>query len=231
MVDGGNAGDPAGAASPFRPVLVEAGPDGGPAIAIVRGRPWPAGGTVPQVAVAFVPFGTRAQAVACLKWMDGRRDRWTVWGRMAPILGSETTAAFIREERARDAARLAEARSRTREERRRARTVSMACDMVRDRHVITLRRGDDAQPVLTMRLSGRVEQERVWDWLRWQSHRYADWHAACLAGDALGVEGRILEGMLLEERRVRRAGLAAGGRRPLRFWRGQEVDGGTDAQG
>lgn len=210
----------------FEPELVGAGPDRGRAIAIRRRHKGVNGGLVADGTVATLRFNTRQEAVDRLDWMNTRPERWEVWGRMAPILGVDTLATFIAAEQAKEDAERAEQAARREEEERRASTVRMACEDDRSKVLITLKRGDDAAPVIRMALSSKAERDRIWDWLRWQTGRYRDWHALCAAKGPQAVEREILEGMLRDEARLRKAGLSAGGRRPLRFWRGDEEDAG-----
>lgn len=64
------------------------------------------------------------------------------------------------------------------------------------------------------------ERDRVWDWLRWQTRRFEDIRLRIDGIGAAAVERELLHEMLVTENRVRKTGLGAGGRRPLRFWRG-----------
>lgn len=65
------------------------------------------------------------------------------------------------------------------------------------------------------------ERERFRDWFRCQRDRFQDFAAFLEANDAIALERLLLREMLDAERRAKAAGIAAGGRRPLRFWRGE----------
>lgn len=67
----------------------------------------------------------------------------------------------------------------------------------------------------------RWERERFRDWFRNQRSRYDEFAAFLDGNDAVALERLVLREMLDTERRVKAAGLSAGGRRPLRFWRGE----------
>jgi len=85
---------------------------------------------------------------------------------------------------------------------------------------LMMQRGDETVPFLVLRLDQKAERDRVFDWARWQGLSYHGWRAHWEAHGSIALERLILEGMLRDERRIKAAGLGAGGRRPLKFWRG-----------
>jgi hypothetical protein len=64
------------------------------------------------------------------------------------------------------------------------------------------------------------ERERFRDWFRCQRPRFQEFATFLADHDAVALERLLLAEMLATERRIKAAGLGAGGRRPLRFWRG-----------
>ncbi len=66
------------------------------------------------------------------------------------------------------------------------------------------------------------ERERFWDWFKWQGSRWKEIAVADPAVPKVALERSLIEAMLKDEQAVKKQGLGAGGRRPLRFWRGAE---------
>jgi hypothetical protein len=67
----------------------------------------------------------------------------------------------------------------------------------------------------------RWERERFRDWFRLQRARFEEFAVFLDEHDAVALERQLLAEMLDTERRIKAAGRGAGGRRPLRFWRGE----------
>ncbi len=72
-----------------------------------------------------------------------------------------------------------------------------------------------------MRFSEKWERERVLDWLRWQKSRFIEFRDLLAAEGSAAVERTIIAGMRETEANIKARGLSTGGRRPLRFWRGE----------
>jgi hypothetical protein len=60
----------------------------------------------------------------------------------------------------------------------------------------------------------------VWDWVRWRRERFGRWRAIAKRRGSAAVIRAIIRAMLRDEMRLRAAGLATAGRRPLRLWQG-----------
>lgn len=88
---------------------------------------------------------------------------------------------------------------------------------------INMLRGDAKKPFWIILFRERWERERFRDWFRWQRHRFAAWAEFLEAHPAIDLDRLLLAEMLEVERRVKKSGGGAGGRRPLRFWRGEEA--------
>lgn len=84
---------------------------------------------------------------------------------------------------------------------------------------LTLERGDDE--FWSIRFDEKWERERFGDWMQWQRHRFGDFAEYMKEGDRFELERQLLREMLVTEQAVKKQGLGAGGRRPLRFWRGE----------
>lgn len=155
-------------------------------------------------------------------WLTSEAPRLTEFGRIASILGAATLDRLIDGRRDAEAAKAKERRRAAREAEKRAHAIwllrrEVGCDVA----VLDLRQGDEpAKPFLRLKFDHAWERDRVWDWASFQKHRWHDWKAHCDEHGAASTERLILAGMLETERAVKKAGLGSGGRRPLRFWRG-----------
>jgi hypothetical protein len=65
------------------------------------------------------------------------------------------------------------------------------------------------------------ERDRFWDWFSWQTERFQEFADHMKDGDRLDLERKLLKEMIVTEQAVKKQGPGAGGRRPLRFWRGE----------
>lgn len=89
------------------------------------------------------------------------------------------------------------------------------------RYLIALqRRGPNMPELWTIAFDESWERDRFLDWFRWQKERFETLVASVGTIPATDLERDLLEEMLRTEQAVRKAGLGAGGRRPLRFWKG-----------
>ncbi len=84
---------------------------------------------------------------------------------------------------------------------------------------VTLERGDDE--FWSISFDEKWERDRFGDWMEWQEHRFAEFAEYMTEGDRFELERKLLREMLVTEQAVKKQGLGAGGRRPLRFWRGE----------
>lgn len=89
------------------------------------------------------------------------------------------------------------------------------------RRVLALERASAKRPLWTIAFKDAWERERFWDWLKWQRPRFEELAALAAGLPPLELERRLLNEMLATENAMRKRGLGAGGRRPLRFWRGE----------
>lgn len=204
---------------PFEPALATFDGRRADAVALVRRRGGPDGSDV-GAAVWMRRFDVPAEARAFHRWMLGRSDRWAVWGRMAPILGPEFLGGLIGSEHDADGRARLEERRRGAEQRRRERTVWCKQFEHGRRPAIGLYQGDAPKPFWSVTFEQNWERERVWDFVSRRTERYCEWKELFEEQHAMTLERTILEDMLRTEREVKKAGLGAGGRRPLRFWRG-----------
>lgn len=168
----------------------------------------------------------RGEAERQFRWMSDRRDLLPRLGRLSLINGPHSVLAIVAEgvrldrEREIEEDMLAELRA---EQDARLHGVVESFVFERGgRFGLNLKRASDIDPVWEISFRERWERERFRDWFRCQDHRFAEW-----ADHADGHRGRVLERLLLAEmleteKRVKVAGLGAGGRRPLRFYRGEQ---------
>ena len=188
-------------------------------VALVRRRDGSDGPHV-GVVVWMRIFANPAAARAFHRWMLRRPERWAVWGRMAPILGPEFLGGQICSEHDADESARREERRRVEARRRRERAVWCRQFEGGFRPAIGLFQGDATTPFWCMRFDQNWERERVWDFVSHRTECYPAWKALFEKHDREMLERTILDEMLRTEREVKKAGLGAGGRRPLRFWRG-----------
>lgn len=93
--------------------------------------------------------------------------------------------------------------------------------MLKKRFAVTLEYGSDDDAFWSIKFDEAWERDRFWDWLKWQRNRFEEFAEFMKDGDRLDLERKLLREMLLTEQTVKKQGLGAGGRRPLRFWRGE----------
>lgn len=166
-------------------------------------------------------------------WLDARPDTCTRLGRHARLFGpldigvevevgveiDRVRADFERERRRQEDERLrAEAESKA----KRARIIGSWLDDRDGQYGINLRRGDTDKAFWIILFREKWERERFRDWFRNQRHRFTEWADFLESHSAIDLERLLLAEMLETERRVKAAKLDAGGRRPLRFWRGEQ---------
>lgn len=159
-------------------------------------------------------------------WMTRRPDQWSLWARLAFLFGDQAVSTIVVEGARRDADEAAVQEETARleaEERRRLheRIELFILDPKNQRPGLSLESGDEDKPFFVMRFSEKWERERVLDWLRWQRPRFAEFRTLVAAEGAVALERVVIAGMRQTEADVKRRGLGSGGRRPLRFWRGE----------
>lgn len=159
-------------------------------------------------------------------WMVARPDQWPLWARLACLFGDQAVSAIVVERAGRDAERAAAAKEAARlaaEERRRLHehVDLFVLDQKNKRPGLSLESGDEDQPFFVMRFSEKWERERVLDWMRWQQPRFREFRTVVESDGGVALERIVLAGMRDTEADVKRRGLGSGGRRPLRFWRGE----------
>ncbi|TCM07342.1 hypothetical protein [Sphingomonas sp. PP-CC-3G-468] len=178
-------------------------------------------------------FNTRAQADDAYSALRERQGAFGYWSVGVLVMGPEwlnpTTSMLIEEyidqrEQKREAlARELETEREKLDREQAARTVINAYFIKQgDRFAITLERGSPRnEKIWSITFDEAWERDRFWDWLGWQRNRFDEFAEYMLSGSRLELERQLLREMLATERDVKKQGLGSGGRRPLRFWRGE----------
>lgn len=171
-------------------------------------------------------YAHRRHAEAIFAWMTSRQEQWAVWGRLTPLVGPDGLLAAagqaVAEERRGTAHKLLRKREKARKAREKAKHVHSYLVDDRGEFGIDLRRGGQEDGFFVIWFRQQWERERFRDWWRPQVGRFPEFAAFFEQHGAKALERRLLKEMQETERRVRLAGLSAGGRRPLRFWRGDD---------
>lgn len=167
-----------------------------------------------------------SQAAAVFDYMCHCEDQWQLWGRIACLFAAEGVDRLVLDAayKAAEEAAVATEMQRLEEEdrlRRREIVELFILDPKSQRSGLALESGDENKPFFTMRFSEKWERERVLDWMRCQKSRYREFRALCEVEGSVALERAIIAGMRETEADVKRRGLVSGGRRPLRFWRGE----------
>jgi hypothetical protein len=215
--------DPNGArrpAAPFVPMLYEHLTNDLVGIGLVRNFAEAEGEIEPGLPVWIIEMAFAEDARERYDWMLTRPERWAVWARLAPIVGPEILTLMMEGEQDRDARRAVDLQALANRLARRARTVTALSTEVLGRPSVTLARGDEQEPFIVIAFDEPLERDRLWDWLRWQTHRYRGWRRLWDEKGTVALKRLIVRSMLQDEDSVRTAGRALGGRRPLRLWRG-----------
>ncbi len=137
-------------------------------------------------------------------------------------LGLEVDRLEMDEQRPKTERRAREAADQAEQERLQRLLIESFLDHADGWFGLNLRRGNEQKPFWVIRFRERWELERFRDWFRCQSPRFTAWAEFLETNNAASLERMLLREMLETERRVKKAGLGGGGRRPLRFWRGDE---------
>lgn len=128
----------------------------------------------------------------------------------------------LAEERERTSRELEKERLRQKEEQEAETGISAYFREKKGSYLLTLERGSDHDtPIWSISLEEAWERDRFWDWLCWQTERFEEFAEFMRDGCRLELERKLLREMLVTEQAVKKQGLGSGGRRPLRFWRGE----------
>ncbi len=169
---------------------------------------------------AYEALGTHVDRLQL--WSIGAMALGPDW--LTPII-SEIVASFVHErEEAREQQERTELAARDKAERQKAKENAIDAYLTNKnkRFQLLLQRGSHSSGVFwTIEFKESWERERFWDWLRWQRERFADLAEDLKHTTGFELERRLLREMLATEQVVKKAGLGSGGRRPLRFWRGE----------
>jgi hypothetical protein len=189
-------------------------------LALVRNFGEREGEIEPGLAVWILEMAFADDARERYEWMLTRPERWAVWARLAPIVGPEMLTLMMEGEQDEDVRLAAELQAQAERLAREARTVTALSTEVAGRPAVTLGRGSEKEPFLVIAFDEPVERDRLWDWLRWQTHRYRGWRMLWDDKGPGALRRLIVKSMLHDEHRVRAAGRSLGGPRPLRLWGG-----------
>lgn len=207
------------AASAYVPLLSE---DGTATVSLAR-QVRVAGEQILTGVVWSETFEDVAKARGRYAWMLSNSGRLTEWGRLAVILGPDTLTATLATAWQTELDLADKEMKRQEKDAWEAERIWLIQDEAGryNRPAIIMHMGNQrAEPFLRIILRERWEQERIFDWARWQSDQYHGWKAHCDEHGAKSLEQLIMTEMLRTENAVKKAGLGSGGRRPLRFWRG-----------
>ena len=159
-------------------------------------------------------------------WMVGQTSQWPLWGRIAVLFGEAALRPVITEaaerethlavQEAEEARLLEEARLQ-----RHSQVELFILEGKGNRAGLSLKSGDEHSPFFVMRFSEKWERERVLDWLRWHKDRFVTFRDIHDSDGSVALERLIIAGMRETEAHIKAQGQSSGGRRPLRFWRGE----------
>lgn len=179
-----------------------------------------------RIFVAGLAYAGLDRAGLVFDWICSQPAEWPLFARTAILFGEAALHAMViepAEQAAKQAAENAE-KARLAEEARLERHSKVnlfVLDPRGGRAGLSLKSGDESDPFFIMRFSEKWERERVLDWLRWQKHRFLAFRDLHDSNGCAALERVIIAGMRETEAKVKAQGLASGGRRPLRFWRGE----------
>ncbi len=206
--------------APFVPVLHDDATSDFVGLVLVRNHAERHGEVEPGLPVWILETAFAEDARERYEWMLTRPERWAVWARHAPMVGPEMLTLMMEGEQDEDVRLAAELQAQAERLAREARTVTALSTEVAGRPCVTLGRGSDKEPFLVMAFDEPVERNRLWDWIRWQTHRFRGWRMLWDDKGPGALRRLIVKSMLHDEHRVREAGQALGGPRPLRLWDG-----------
>lgn len=179
-----------------------------------------------RVAVAWEAELGPGRAKLVFEYMAGRPEQWSAWCRMATLFGEDSIRSSVVKDAEHEAEVLAVAAEQERLDRDDRLRLHQSIDLfIHDpkgrRPGLSLQSGDGAKAFFDMRFSEKWERERILDWLRWQKPKFREFREVVEQDGAVALERLIIAGMRETEADVRKRGLSGGGRRPLRFWRGE----------
>ena len=170
-------------------------------------------------------FDTDDETERCLQWMHSRPERWVYWGRLATVLGPVHLTAIVNDGLADDAERRRKEEAATREAAEQDARLSLIIESYLvergGRFGVNLKRANEREAFWDILFRERWERERFRDWWNCQRGRFQEFAEYLEERSAVELERLVLHEMMETERQVKKAGLSAGGRRPLRFWRGE----------
>lgn len=167
------------------------------------------------------------EAKSLCGWMWAMPEDWSIWGRIALRIGSATLDPMIidraRKHAAEEKERERRLRKEERERERLAREITLYLyDPKHKRSSLGLQRGSEDKAFWRMTFTEKWERDRVVDWLRWQQPRFHELEEYLNEHGSLELERLVLAGMRNAERAAKAKGITSAGRRPLRFWRGEQ---------
>ncbi len=188
------------------------------------------GAAVVRMVAWSATYADPSLAIDAYEALAHHEDRLTYWSVGATALGADwlnpTISMLVEDyliQRAEDrvtAAREADEARRVAEKELAAATKIDLYYLVRKKmFCLTLDRGDEE--FWSIKFQEKWERDRFGDWMQRQKHRFADFADYMTEGDRFELERKLLREMLVTEQAVKKQGLSAGGRRPLRFWRGE----------
>jgi len=217
MIDPSDAGT-------FRAVIVEPTMQSPLAVTLVRRN----GDVSPDEGGTTIwshTFDTAEEAEHCCQWMRSQPERWAYWGRLASVLGPVYVTAIVSKGVAEEAIRRRKEEAAAREAAEQDARLSLVIESYlverRGRFGVNLKRANEREAFWDILFRERWERERFRDWWNCQRDRFQEFADYLEDHSAIELERVVLQEMMETERQVKKAGLSAGGRRPLRFWRGE----------
>lgn len=163
-----------------------------------------------------------ARQADLIYWSVGSQALGREW--LTPIM-AEVVAGFVSdrdEARVRAAAEENKALEEAARELEEANEISAYFRERKGSFHIDLDRGSDTEKrVWSIGFDESWERDRFWDWLCWHTERFEEFAGYLEEATRLDLERKLLREMLVTEQTVKKQGLGSGGRRPLRFWRGE----------
>jgi hypothetical protein len=178
-------------------------------------------------------FDTPAEAQRRRDWLDADAVRRIHLGRYAGLFGpghvtsAVETGLRIEEVRLEERRRLDDeaallAREMAEDDVRESRKIACYFRERRRRFFIDLERGNGKELFWSIAFDEKWERDRFWDYFGWQRDRWPSFAEHLDGHDSRDLERLLVKEMFDAEKRARAEGVSAGGRRPLRFWRGDD---------
>lgn len=170
-------------------------------------------------------FDTENDAAQCCQWMRSQAERLAYWGRLANVLGPAHVTVTVLKSLAHDSERRRKEEVKAREAAEEDARLSLIIESYLvergGRFGVNLTRANEREAFWTILFRERWERERFRDWWNCQRDRFQEFTEYLEEHSPVELERLLLHEMLETERQVKKAGRSAGGRRPLRFWRGE----------